>query len=121
MQTIKSRTELTAINVINAIAGALLFVSPWLFRYAEMQAASWSAWIGGLVIAVLAIAAVVALQQWEEWVNLVAGLLVVAAPWLFGFVTPAGAMWSHVAAGLVVAVLAAIELRMIQQSPHVTA
>jgi hypothetical protein len=121
METIKSRTEMTTMNVVNAIAGAFLFVSPWLFRYTGTQTAEWSAWIGGLVIAVLAIAAVVALQQWEEWVNLVVGALVVAAPWFFGFAGITAAMWSHVAVGLVVAVLAAVELWMIQQSPHVPA
>ena len=121
MNVLKNRSELTAINIVNAVAAAFLFVSPWLFGISGEPAASWNAWISGLVIAVLALAAVVALQEWEEWINLLLGLWVAVAPWLVGFAGVASAMWTHAGVGVVVAILAAVELWLIRQSPHATA
>jgi hypothetical protein len=121
MNGLKNRSELTAINIVNALAAAFLFVSPWLFGFAGELTASRNAWISGLLIAGVALAAVVALQEWEEWINLLFGLWVVVSPWLLGFAGLATAMWTHVGVGLVVAILAAVELWLIRQSPHATA
>jgi|SRR5688572_21226392 uncharacterized membrane protein (DUF441 family) len=121
MNALKHHSELTAINIVNAIAAAFLFISPWLFGFAGEPAASWNAWISGLLIAGLALAAVVELREWEEWINLLLGLWVAVAPWLVGFAGVASAMWTHVGVGVVVAILAAVELWLIRQSPHATA
>jgi len=121
MSALKSQNELTAMNVVNVLAAVFLFVSPWLFGFAGNQSAAWNAWVSGLVIAGLALAAVVDLQEWEEWVNVALGVWVAAAPWLLGFAGLAEAMWTHVAVGVAVAVLAAVELWMIHNSPRVAA
>ncbi|ACL57656.1 SPW repeat protein [Methylobacterium nodulans] len=121
MDLLKSRSEMTAINLVNAAAAAVLFISPWLFGYSGEQAAPWNAWICGLVIAIVALAAVIAFQEWEEWINLVAGLWVAVSPWALGFAGLAYATWTAVAVGLGVAILAAVELWLIHQSPHATA
>lgn len=43
------------------VLGALLFISPWVMTYTDMNAASWSAWIiGGLTLVVGAAALPVA-------------------------------------------------------------
>jgi hypothetical protein len=57
--------------------------------------------IAGLLIAVLSIAALTAFAVWEEWLNLVAGLGLIASPWLLGF-QDSDAMTSHVAIGALV-------------------
>jgi len=121
MNGLKRRSELTAINIINAIAAAFLFVSPWLFGFSGEQSPAWNAWISGLLIAGLALAAVASLQEWEEWINLALGLWVAVAPWLLGFAGITYALWTHVAVGIGVAILAAVELWLIRQSPHATA
>ena len=117
----KNQSELTAINIVNAIAAAFLFVSPWLFGFSGEQTVSWNAWISGLLIAGVALAAVVELQEWEEWVNLALGVWVAASPWLLGFAATVYAMWTHVGVGIAVAILAAVELWMIHQSPRAAA
>ena len=117
MLEVKNRSELTAINVVNAVLAAFLFVSPWLVGFREVQAASWNAWICGLVIFVLAAVAVAQLQEWEQWVNGILGLWTVVAPWVLGFASVATAMWTHVGVGIAVAVLAAIELWLIHSGP----
>jgi hypothetical protein len=85
MYLLKSSSELTVINVINAAAAAFLFTSPWLLSYSGEQVASWNAWISGLVIAGVALAAMVELQEWEGWINHFAGLWVAASPWALSF------------------------------------
>ncbi|HEU6441677.1 MAG TPA: SPW repeat protein [Microvirga sp.] len=114
---LKGRTELTAINIVNAVLAAFLFVSPWLFGFSGAQAASWNAWICGLAVAVLALAAVKDLHEWEEWANLALGLWTLAAPWILGFAGIAAALWTHAGIGLAVAVLAAVELWLLRASP----
>ena len=109
--------EDAAINGVNATLGVILLISPWLIGFATERAATWSAVIGGAVIAVMALAAFARLLEWEEWVNLVAGLCVAVSPWLIGFASVRAATWKHLAIGLLVAVLAAVELWRLHKEP----
>ena len=117
MLELKNRSELTAINIANAVLAVFLFISPWLVGFRVVQAASWNAWILGVAVFVFAVAAASALNEWEEWVNVVLGLWTAVAPWILGFASVASAMWTHVAVGLAVAVLAAVELWLIHSGP----
>ena len=63
----------------------------------------------GLFIAVLSVAALAAFAVWEEWFNLIAGLWLVAAPWLLSF-EDSSAVMVDVAIGIVVVVLATLEI-----------
>jgi SPW repeat len=94
-------------DAVNLLLAVVLFFSPWLFDLssgAQWQTAS----TVGLVIAVLSIAALAAFAAWEEWVNLIAGLVLIASPWLLGF-QDSQAMTINVVIGMIVAVLAAFE------------
>ena len=106
-------------DVINLILGAFLFISPWLFAFAP-GAESWNAWIAGIVIAVLSIAALSAFAEWEEWLNLIVGLWTIVSPWALKFSARADAMRVAVIVGVIVALLAAIEIWMTHQAPRVT-
>ncbi|MDQ8729297.1 SPW repeat protein [Bradyrhizobium sp. LHD-71] len=107
-------------DVANLILGAILFCAPWLFAF-DPGVQSQNAWISGLVIGALAIAALAAFAVWEEWLNLIVGLWVAVSPWVLGF-QGTTAMTVHVVIGILVAILAAIELWMMhQQPPHRTA
>lgn len=103
-------------DVANLILGAFLFLSPWIFGF-DAGPASQNAHVAGVVIAVLAIAAIAAFAVWEEWLNLVVGLWTLVAPWVLGFAGDRTAMTIHVAVGIAVAALAAIELWMMSQNP----
>jgi hypothetical protein len=106
-------------DVLNLILGALLFFSPWIFSFAS-GVESQNAMISGIVIAVLSIAALAAFAQWEEWLNLIVGLWVVVSPWVLGFADTT-AMWVHIVIGIVVAVVAAIELWMMHDGGRLLA
>jgi hypothetical protein len=95
-------------DVANLILGMVLFFSPWEFNLsvgAQWQTAS----TVGIVIAVLSIAALAAFAVWEEWLNLIAGVVLIVAPWLLGFQN-SDAMTIDVAIGVIVAALAGFEV-----------
>jgi hypothetical protein len=102
-------------DVANLILGAILLLSPWIFAFPAGMPTQ-NALISGIVIAVLSIAALAAFAVWEEWLNLIVGLWVLVSPWLLGFAGTV-AMNVHVIIGIIVAVLAAIELWMLHQGP----
>jgi hypothetical protein len=81
--------------------GTILFFSPWLFSL-SLGPPRHTAAIAGIFIAVLSIAALTAFALWEEWLNLIAGLCLIASPWLLGF-QDSDAMTVDVAIGTVVA------------------
>jgi SPW repeat len=94
-------------DVVNLFLGTILFFSPWLFSLSLGTPRQTDA-IAGLLIAVLSIAALTAFAIWEEWLNLIAGLWLIASPWVLGF-QDSDAMTVHVVIGAVVAALAAFE------------
>jgi hypothetical protein len=95
-------------DLVNLSLGVILFFSPWLFSISV--GAPWhTASIVGLFIAVLSMAALAAFAVWEEWLNLVAGLWLIASPWLLSFEDSDAATITTVI-GSIVAALAAFEL-----------
>jgi hypothetical protein len=106
-------------DVANLILGAILFFSPWIFRF-ESGRPSDNAYISGIVIVVLAIAALSAFAVWEEWLNLIVGLWTLVSPWVLGF-QGTTAMRVHVAIGVAVAILAGIEIWLSQNPPRLRA
>ncbi len=115
--TWKERKDKGGIDIVNLVLGAILFLGPWLFGFADQQQAAWNAWITGAVMVALAAAAIFAFAEWEEWVNLVVGLWALVAPWVLGFAGHASATWSHVVVGLVVAALSAAGGWYFHQNP----
>lgn len=111
----------TAFDVVNIVAGLGLLLSPWYLGYAAETYAAWNAWIVGAAVTLIAVAALLAFHEVEEWANAGLGLWAVIAPWVLGFPAVASAMWAHVIAGLVVAVLAAVSLWFTTNHPLSTA
>ncbi len=100
------------------VCGVLLFVAPWAMGFSGYMAPAWSAWIGGIVIAGMAIATLVQFAEWEDWVALVAGAVVIIAPWALGFAALHYAVWAFVALGLVVALASVSEIWMLHYPAH---
>ena len=106
---INTRTD-TIINIANAALGAILFLSPWLLGYSQDTAAALNARLGGGVVILLALLAVIWTHDWEEWLNVIAGLWIAGAPWLFWFEDVLSARWTHVIIGFCIVAIAAFEL-----------
>ncbi len=105
MRKLTARKEDHTINGLNLALAGVLFVSPWLFGFAEHQTASWNAWVSAALVALVAGIALAQFYPWEEWLNALVGLWVAASPWLLGFAGVATAMWTHLVIGLAVAAL----------------
>jgi hypothetical protein len=103
-------------DVANLILGAFLFFSPWIFVFEDGKV-SQNAAIAGIIIAVLAIAALSAFAVWEEWLNLIVGLWALISPWVLGFQGSTTPRTVHVIVGALVAILAAVELWIMSQTP----
>lgn len=116
-----SSSNRTAFDVVNIVAGLGLLLSPWYLGFTSEAYAAWNAWIVGAAVAVIAAAALFAFHEAEEWVNLVVGLWAVVAPWVLGFSAVTAAMWVHVIAGIVVAVVAAACIWFVRGRPLSTA
>jgi len=90
----------------SVIVGVLLFITPFVFGATTMTAATWSAYIGG---ALLAIAGVWNLSSPEnhtvEWAEVVLGVLIFVAPWVLGFTALTTIAWSAWAAGVLAVLL----------------
>ena len=121
VKSVTRKTEQVAVDVLNAVAGAVLFLSPWLFGFAAESAAAWNAWIIGALVALVALGTLVSFSKWQEWVNLVAGLWLLISPWALGFAEVSSAIATHVILGAVVAIAAAVELWMAHNRPMSTA
>jgi hypothetical protein len=119
--SIGTREARPAIDLVNVFLGYCLALAPGLapegLGFTGEMAAAWNAWIVGAAIALIAFGALFAFREWEEWVNLALGVWAILAPWLLGFATVTAAMYAHVIIGLIVGVLAALDLWMIRNRP----
>ena len=100
-------------DVANLILGLFLLLSPWIVGYSGPPVQN--ALISGLVIGGLSVAALAAFAQWEEWLNLLLALWVLVSPWVLGFQGTTAAT-VHIAVGILVAALAAIEMWLMQKT-----
>lgn len=100
------------------VCGVLLFLAPWAIGFSGDPAAAAAAWVGGIVIAAMAIATLFRFAEWEDWVALVAGALVIIAPWALGFAALHYAAWAFVALGLIVALASVTEIWMLHYPAH---
>lgn len=105
MERLLKRTESIA-DIVNLLAGILLFIAPWGLSYMADASAAWTAWGSGVAVVVMAVAALASFAEWEEWIEGAVGLWVILSPWLLHFTADTMAMWSHVALGGVVLIAA---------------
>ena len=105
----------SALDFYTVTFGLFLFVSPWLFAYAN-EAARIDVWASGAAIAALSIAAIIAFSDWEEWLNLLLGAWLMISPWALGFVHTS-AMHVSILIGAMVVFIAALELWLVHYEP----
>jgi hypothetical protein len=99
------------LDLYNCVLASFLFVSPWLFGYASIDARI-DVWASGALIVLVSFASFVAFSDWQEWFNLLLGIWLVASPWVLGF-AHTRAMHFSIGIGSAVAFLAALELFLI--------
>jgi uncharacterized membrane protein len=78
--------------MMDYIVGILLIAAPWIFGFADVQAAKWVAIVVGLMVLVMSM-----ITDYEGGgkkmlpmgthltIDVIAGIFLAASPWLFGF------------------------------------
>jgi len=109
----------TIVEAVNPAMAAMLIVSPWTFRYADAPVPTWSAVLIGLLIGAATLTRTINARDWEGWASLTLGALALLAPWLLGFGEIKNGLGMHVTTGLVVVMIALINLwvHYLDQSP----
>jgi hypothetical protein len=87
--------------------GLWLAVSPWLADYSQHEAATANAAFLGLALALACHFEVSFGELSAEWLNLIAGLWLMAAPFVLGFSSSLVAAANSIAVGAFIVVLAA--------------
>ena len=114
---LKWRRE-SVLDIYNLVLALFLFITPWLFAYANEDARI-DLWASAALIAVISLATFVAFSTWEEWFNLLLGMWLVISPWALGF-THTRAMHFSMGIGAVVAFIAALEIWLLYDAANET-
>lgn len=93
-------------DLVNALVGVWVIVSPWALGFEGSSMAMSNAVIIGIALVATALGAVLVPRAWEEWTEAALGLWLVVSPWILGFGGHREAMLSTMVAGLVVIALA---------------
>lgn len=95
---------------IGLVVGVVLIVAPWIFGFADVAAAMWTAIIIGVVILLSELTTTSPVSPLKLvpmrihiWADVVVGLVLAVSPWLFGFADHAANVWvPHLVVGIVV-------------------
>lgn len=93
-------------DVVNALLGIGVILSPWALGFQDMRMAMASMVITGVALIAAALGAIFVPRAWEEWTEGALGLWMVVSPWALGFSTHRNAMLTAVTMGIVIAALA---------------
>lgn len=97
---------------VTGILGLFMMVAPFVFGYGDNTAAMWTGVITGVIVAVASYVegARHDREAWEYWVAGIVGVFVIASPFILGFNTHSGALWTSLIVGLLVALMAGSRL-----------
>ena len=105
------RRREAALDLYNAVLGAFLFISPWLFAYSYEPARA-GAFAAGAVLVLVSLLAITMFREWEEWINLLIGCWIRASPFVLEF-PHRSSMHVAVGVGVVVVFLSLLELFLV--------
>jgi uncharacterized membrane protein HdeD (DUF308 family) len=93
------------------VAGVVLFVTPFVFSATALTSAAWTAYIGGVLLAIVGLWNLARpSDRAGEWVEGLIGVLLIVSPWVLGFTSLNSMAWSAWIIGIVSLVLAASTL-----------
>jgi hypothetical protein len=79
--------------------------------FADSAVVAWNAAIVGMLIMCSSAVALYRYGAWAEWSNITLACWAIVAPFLLGFGSAPGPMWTHVVVGFCVATIATVQLR----------
>jgi len=106
----------SVLDLYNVGLAAVLFATPWLFSLTNGTARI-DFWIVSASVVAISLAAIFVYATWEEWANVLAGVWLMASPWILGF-SHVRAMVFAVGIGFMMAFLAILELWLMYEKAH---
>ncbi len=92
----------------NVVLGVLLFISPFVFGAMGVQAAAWTAWVGGVLLVIVGLYDLSSPdQKTGQWIEGIIGVLLFISPWVLGFSALMPMAWTAWVIGVLSVVLAA--------------
>jgi hypothetical protein len=95
---------------VSLLLAVLLFFSPWMMGFTDLTIVTQAAWISALVVAIVSAAATLHFSEWEEWVNFLAGVWIIATPWILHFHKFGNAVAAFISIGVIITTIALSEL-----------
>jgi hypothetical protein len=97
---------------IEAVLGLALIAAPFALNYRDNPAALWaSVVIGAVVLLASGYKAYTRhSERWEGWVDVIAGVIAILVPFIFGFSALATALWAFVVIGVLIAIMSGYDL-----------
>lgn len=86
----------------NVLLGTWLVLAPFVGIGVASDAASINSFVIGAAVVVIAFAAIIRADPWKEYTNLVLGLWLIIAPFVFSFTNLAGPTFNQIVVGLLV-------------------
>jgi hypothetical protein len=84
---------------IELVIGLWLLFSPLALGFFSNSSASMVTILVATVVFFVSQLGIANQQPWEEWVNLIAAVILIAAPWVLGYASIASATWNSVVCG----------------------
>lgn len=106
----RPKASVTVTTIVSAAAALSLIASPWPAGFTGDAIAAGNAVLCGSLMLAFTAAAHFQLRDWRSWMNLIPGVWALLSPWILGFATHVVASAIHVIIGLVVSILAMLEL-----------
>jgi hypothetical protein len=97
---------------LEAMLGLVLIAAPFALGYRDNPAALWASIVIGAVVLLASgyKAYTKKPERWEGWVDVIAGVIAILVPFIFGFSALVTALWAFVVIGLLVAILSGYDL-----------
>lgn len=95
---------------IELIVGLWLLVSPLVLGFFSNPSASMITIAVATVVFFVSQLGIANQQPWEEWVNLIAAIILVISPWLFGYASVVVATWNAILSGGVLVLLTVLQM-----------
>ncbi|HLZ57753.1 MAG TPA: SPW repeat protein [Ktedonosporobacter sp.] len=89
------------------VLGVILFITPWVFSTIANGAATYDAWIIGIVTVLLALWALAMLgtASIAQWILVIAGVWLFISPWVLGYSRLTGESWAAWIIGLLLVIV----------------
>ena len=95
---------------IELVIGLWLLLAPLVLGFFNNPSAALVTILVATVVFFVSQLGIANQQPWEEWVNLIAAVVLIVSPWVFGYSSVAAATWNSVVCGGLLVLLTVLQM-----------